>query len=302
MTMAQHDAVPEPPVIEFKDVSLDFDEKRALDDISFKLDPKQMIIITGRSDSGKSVLLHLAIGLLRPTEGQILVEGHPIHTMSESELLQLRSSEMGIAFQEDTLFTGLSVFENTAYRLYEHDWPEPEVQAAVHEILRFVGLERDIEKLPEELSIGMRRRLEIARALVGWPKIMLFDEPATGLDPINNKMIMDLIIRARDLHNISILMVTKELHEIGYLSSHHAVEGESGAVRIVEGIPPGGTQIKVVVLDDGKIVFDGTPGEFEASDLPAIRVITHPDTNYPTGHSTVADPWASGGKRRQRPS
>ena len=189
-----------------------------------------------------------------------------------------------------------------SYRLYEHDWPQPEVEAAVHEILRFVGLERDLEKLPEELSIGMRRRLEIARALVGWPEIMLFDEPATGLDPINNKMIMDLIIRARDLHNISILMVTKELHEIRYLSSHRAFEDESRAVRIVEGIPPGDTQIKVVVLDDGKIVFDGTPNDFEGSDHPAIRVITRPDTNYPTGHSTVADPWASGGKRRQRPS
>jgi phospholipid/cholesterol/gamma-HCH transport system ATP-binding protein len=258
-----------------------------------------MIIITGRSNSGKSVLLHLAIGLLRPTQGQILVKGCEIQRMAETELLQLRSSDMGIAFQEDTLFTGLSVFENAAYRLYEHNWPRSEVEAAVHEILRFVGLERDIEKLPEELSIGMRRRLEIARALVGWPKIMLFDEPATGLDPINNKMIMDLIIRARDLHSISILMVTKELHEIRYLSTHHAVQHEPGAVRIVEGVPPAGPRVDVMVLDDGEIVFVGAPGEFEASDLPSVRVMTHPDANQPTGHTTVSDPTASSHKRRE---
>jgi phospholipid/cholesterol/gamma-HCH transport system ATP-binding protein len=300
MTMAEHEGAAT-PVIEFKDVSMGFDEKRALDDVSFRLDSNQMVIITGRSNSGKSVLLHLAIGLSRPTEGQILVEGRPVHTMSESELLQLRSADMGIAFQEDTLFTGLSVFENAAYRLYEHDWPEAEVEAAVHEILRFVGLERDIEKLPEELSIGMRRRLEIARALVGWPKIMLFDEPATGLDPINNKMIMDLVIRARDLHSISILMVTKELHEIRYLSTHHAVEDEPGTVRIVEGVPTTGPRIKVMVLEEGKIVFAGAPAEFESSDLPAIRVITHPDADQPTSHTALADPWASRNKRRQRP-
>ncbi|HKF56507.1 MAG TPA: ATP-binding cassette domain-containing protein [Blastocatellia bacterium] len=301
MTMAEPDGPGATPVIEFKDVSMGFDEKRALDDVSFRLDSNQMIIITGRSNSGKSVLLHLAIGLLRPTEGQILVEGCPVHTMSESELLQLRSADMGIAFQEDTLFTGLSVFENTAYRLYEHDWPEPEVQSAVHEILRFVGLEADIEKLPEELSIGMRRRLEIARALVGWPKIMLFDEPATGLDPINNKMIMDLVIRARDLHSISILMVTKELHEIRYLSTHHAVEDEPGAVRIVEGVPTTGPRAKVMVLEEGKIVFAGALAEFESSDLPAVRVITHSDADQPTSHTPLADPWASSNKRRQRP-
>jgi phospholipid/cholesterol/gamma-HCH transport system ATP-binding protein len=288
------------PAIEFRDVSLDFDEKRVLTDASFRLEPNQMIIITGRSNSGKSVLLHLAIALLRPSEGRILVTGREIETMTETELLGLRSSDMGIAFQEDTLFTGLTVFENTAYRLYEHNWPEPDIEAAVHEILRFVGLEQDIEKLPEELSIGMRRRLEIARALVGWPPIMLFDEPATGLDPINNKVIMDLVIRARDLHKISILMVTKELHEIRYLATHHAVEGAPGDVRIIDGVPGDAPPITVMVLEEGKIVFEGGLDEFEDSDLPAVRIMTHPDADEAPGHTIAADPWAASRKPRSR--
>jgi len=267
------------PAIELRNVSFSSEDKRVLADVNLVLERDQMIIVTGRSSTGKSVLLHLAIGLLRPDAGQILVEGREIETMSETELLALRSADMGIAFQEDTLFTGLSVFENTAYRLYEHEWPEPEVQAAVHEILRFVGLEDDIEKLPEELSIGMRRRLEIARALVGWPKIMLFDEPATGLDPINNKMILDLIIRARDLHKISMLLVTKELHEIRYLAMHHAVEEQPEVVRIIDGAPSSSPPVTVMVLDEGQLVFAGGLDQFEASELEAVQVMTRPATD-----------------------
>src|SRR5260370_24662057 len=144
MTAAKENSLCGIPAIEFQHGSLSFEEKRALVDASFRLDANQMIIMTGRSSSGKSVLLHLAIGLLQPDEGQILVEGREIQTMSETELLALRSADMGIAFQEDTLFTGLTVFENTAYRLYEHNWQEPYVQAAVHEILRSFGWERYI--------------------------------------------------------------------------------------------------------------------------------------------------------------
>jgi phospholipid/cholesterol/gamma-HCH transport system ATP-binding protein len=259
-----------------------------------------MILITGRSNSGKSVLLHLAIGLLRPDDGRILVEGREIETMRETELLALRGAGMGIAFQEDTLFTGLTVFENAAYRLYEHNWPEPKIEAAVHQILRFVGLEQDIDKLPEVLSIGMRRRLEIARALVGWPRIMLFDEPATGLDPINNKMILDLVARARDLHNISILMVTKEIHEIRYLATHQATDDGRGLVRIADGAPSNAPAIQVMAVDDGRIVFAGGLDEFEASELPGVRIMTHPEPGTPTSEAVVPDPWAAGRKHRDQ--
>ena len=123
------------------------------------------------------MLLRLAMGLLKPDSGQIFVEGREIDNLNESELLAIRGGLMGMVFQEDSLFTGLPVYENAAYRLEEHGWSEEEIERAVSEVLRFVGLDGDEEKFPEELSGGMKRRLEIARALIGWPRIMLFDEP-----------------------------------------------------------------------------------------------------------------------------
>jgi phospholipid/cholesterol/gamma-HCH transport system ATP-binding protein len=302
--------------IEFRHVSISFDDKRALDDISFGLERGRMICITGVSGSGMSVLLRLAAGLLRPDEGQILIKGHEIEGLDEQGLLALRSASMGIVFQEQSLFTGMSVYDNTAYRLDEHGWPEEDTERAVSEILSFVGLEEDIEKLPEELSIGMRRRLEFARALVGWPKIMLFDEATSGLDPINARAILDLVIRARDIHGISSLYVTKELHEIPYLADHHAVTGDSGEITIrnvsasadepsssekVGGRWPGaganqtvaseGNRIGVIVLEEGRAVFSGTPAEFETSDLSAVTRLTHPASSAPSTDSYIPDPW-----------
>src|SRR5215471_15632908 len=185
------------PAIEFRNVSLSFDEKPVLSDVSFKLERGEMIFITGESGSGKSVLLRLAIALEHPDEGQVLIEGRDVGFIAEVELLKLRGSRMGIVFQEDSLFTGLSVYENVAYRLVEHGLDEAEIQKQVTDVLKFVGLYRDAQKLPYELSGGMRRRLEIARALVGWPSIMLFDEPASGLDPLTSTQVLDLIIRSR---------------------------------------------------------------------------------------------------------
>ena len=150
---------PKPPAIEFRHVSLSFDEKRVLDDISFELAQGEMMFLTGASASGKSVLLHLAIGLLRPDEGQILIEGREIQALDETELVDIRGGRMGISFQEDSLFTGLSAYDNAAYRLAEHGVAEDETERAVLEVLRFVGLENEAEKFPEELSGGMRRRL-----------------------------------------------------------------------------------------------------------------------------------------------
>ncbi|HXF38185.1 MAG TPA: ATP-binding cassette domain-containing protein, partial [Blastocatellia bacterium] len=191
------------PVIEFRGVSKSFDVKQALVDISFQLGRGETICITGVSGSGKSVLLRVASGLDLADDGEVLVKGGEIGALDEAELLALRSATMGMVFQEQSLFTGMTVFENTAYRLDEHEWSEEDQERAVSEILSFVGLEEEIDKLPEELSIGMGRRLEFARALVGWPEIMLFDEPTSGLDPINSRIMLDLVIRARDIHHIS---------------------------------------------------------------------------------------------------
>jgi phospholipid/cholesterol/gamma-HCH transport system ATP-binding protein len=188
----------ESPAIEFRNVSISFDDKPALLDINFELGLGEMIMLTGASSSGKSVLLHLAIGLLKPDSGQIFIDRREIEALDESELLAIRGGMMGMVFQEDSLFSGLTVYENAAYRLEEHGWTEEEIEKAVSEVLRFVSLEGEEEKLPEELSGGMKRRLEIARALIGWPSIMLFDEPTMFLDPIVAVQVLDLIMRARD--------------------------------------------------------------------------------------------------------
>jgi phospholipid/cholesterol/gamma-HCH transport system ATP-binding protein len=250
-----------------------------------------MLIITGDSASGKSVLLHLAIGLLQPSAGEIFINGEAINGLDERKLLQLRSKSMGIAFQEDTLFTGLSVFENAAYRLVEHEWAEDDIDLATLEILRFVGLENDVEKLPEELSIGMRRRLEIARALVGWPSIMLFDEPTSGLDPINARMILDLIIRARDIQKISSLFVCKELHQITYIANHFATKDEAEKVLIQKGSLPDAPEIKVMLLAEGRIAFVGSDAEFETTNLPAVTHFKNPQGSVPVTEGLDQDPW-----------
>lgn len=261
------------PAIEFRHVSLSFDGKKALSDVSFILRRNQMICVTGASGSGKSVLLRLAIGLMRPDEGQIFVNGREIEELDEDELLAIRGGLMGIVFQEDSLFTGLTVYENAAYRLAEHGWDESETERAVREALRFVGLEDDIDKLPEELSGGMKRRLEIARALVGWPSIMLFDEATAGLDPINEGQVLDLIILARDVHNISSLFVTKQMHQIPYLASHKAVPAGGGHV-----VREAGTldepDLMVLCLQEGEVAFFGTPDEFAGTKTPAVAYMT----------------------------
>ncbi len=263
--------------IEFRHVSLSFDEVAALRDITFELRRGQMIIITGDSSSGKSVLLKLAMGLIRPDEGQILINGREIQRLGEDKLLAIRRDSMGLMFQEDALFSGMSTYDNTAYRLVEHGWSEEDTDRAVREILQFVGLEDDLEKLPEELSGGMKRRLEFARAVVGWPSILLFDEPTAGLDPINAKQVLDLIISARDLRKISSLCVTKALREIPYLAFHRAALDETGRAKIAttdwQHRPDG----KVMLLQRGEIAFFGEPEEFQTSVLPAVIHMTHPE-------------------------
>lgn len=279
------------PAIEFRHVSLSYDEKPILDDISFKLERGEMIFITGVGGSGKSVLLRLAIALEHPDSGQILIEGRDIALLNETELLELRGNRLGIVFQEDSLFTGLTVYDNVAYRLVEHNVPDDETDTAVMEVLRFVGLERDAEKLPSEMSGGMRRRLELARALVGWRSIMLFDEPASGLDPLTAVQILDLIVRARDVQGISSIYVTKKLDEIPYIATHRARQvGEKVVIEEVTS-PHDLPASKVIVLEEGRIVFAGSVAEFEASSLPAVTRVTRAGSGAERSEYAVTDPW-----------
>ncbi len=278
--------------IEFRNVSLSFDDTPALVDVSFRLESGEMIFLTGNSGSGKSVLLRLAIGLLKPDEGQIFVKGYEIDTLSESELLAVRGGSLGFVFQEDTLFSGLSVYDNVSYRLKEHGWDDERIDVAVGEVLQFVGLSSEEEKLPEELSGGMKRRVEIARSIIGWPSIMLFDEATSGLDPIVAGQILDLIIRTRDLNRISSIYVTKKLYEIPYLANYSAQENQ-GNVKVVP-VPPAQRAItRVIVLDRGRIEFCGSVAEFETSTSPVVqslKVLERPGNSQERNHS---DPWKS---------
>jgi len=285
------------PAIEFRNVYLSFDEKPALVDISFRLERGEMIFLTGISGSGKSMLLRLAIGLLKPDAGKILIEGREIETLDESELLAIRGGLMGIVFQEDSLFSGLTVYENVAYRLEEHGWDQEEIEKAVSEVLQFVGLQGEEEKLPEELSGGMKRRLEIARAMVGWPAIMLYDEPTNSLDPIMAIQVLDLVIRARDLNHISSLYVTKKIHEISHLANLIASRSDKGEIVIIETPPDKLPKTRIIVLEQGRIAFNGPVEEFQKSELPAVRELMTLDRHEHSKDPYFADPW----DKRRRP-
>lgn len=284
------------PAIEFRHVVLSFGDNVVLNDVSFALNQEEMILLTGISGSGKSVLLRLAIGLLKPDSGQIFIEGKEIQDLDESELIDLRGELMGMVFQEDSLFTGLPVYENAAYRLEEHGSSKEEIDRAVAEVLRFVGLEGEGNKFPEELSGGMKRRLEIARALIGWPRIMLFDEPTMSLDPVAALKVLDLVIRARDINKISSLYVTKKIHELPYLANYRAETLSDGEIRIIEAPSTNLPKTRVIVLEEGEIAFDGPVGEFATSKLKAIQDLSTLNGHDHSRDPYFPDPWD---KRRQ---
>ena len=284
------------PVIEFRNVSLSFDDKLALKNVSLILYPEEMIILTGQSGSGKSVLLRLAIGLAKPDAGEIFIKGQAIESLDESELLAIRGGLMGMVFQEDSLFTGLTVFENVAYRLVENGWSEKDVVRAVTEVLHFVGLDGEEEKLPSELSGGMKRRVEIARALIGWPSIMLFDEPTLSLDPIMAVQVLDLVMRARDVNQISSIYVTKKIHEISYLSKYQAIKESADNI----GIRENGHHSRIIVLDAGQIIFDGPLSDFLSCKLPGVTGLLALQHNEQTPGPYLKDPSDTSQIRMQR--
>lgn len=286
--------------IEFRNVSLSFEDQPALIDVSFELRRGEMIFLTGEAGAGKSVLLLLAMGLLKPDAGEIFIGGVEIETLNESALLAIRGGLMGMVFQEDSLFTGMSVYDNAAYRLEEHGWTEEEIQKAVSEVLKFVGLDGEEEKFPEELSGGMKRRLEIARALIGWPSIMLFDEPTMGLDPIVAVQVLDLLIRARDVYQISSLFVTKKLYELPYLANYIALNEAGGKIIICEAPPGGLPKARIMMLEAGRIVFSGNLAEFQVCDLPAVKRLLALDPHDHSADPYFADPWDRTRRAKER--
>ncbi len=246
------------PAIEFQDVTLSFDDKVILDKLSFKVNRGETKVILGGSGGGKSTTIKLILGLLKPDSGRILVDGEDITEYTEAQMMHVRK-KMGMVFQEGALFDSLSVYDNVAYRLHEQNVPEDEVEQEVRRMLRFVNLEDAIDKMPIELSGGMRRRVGIARALVGGPKIVMFDEPTAGLDPPTARTICELAIKLRDLEDVSSIFVTHEMNNVQYLTSEYAVVNDAGEITFEkEGERLCLVNTKVIMLRGGKIIFEGT--------------------------------------------
>lgn len=254
------------PAIEFRDVTMEFDNRKVLDNLSFKVMKGETKIILGGSGCGKSTTIKLVLGLLKPDSGQILVDGEDITNYSEVQMMRVRK-KIGMIFQEGALFDSLSVYENVAFKLHEAGVPEDEVEAEVRRMLRFVNLEAAIDKMPAELSGGMRRRVGIARALVGDPKIVMFDEPTAGLDPPTARTICELAMKLRDLEDVSSIFVTHEMNNLEYLTSEYAVVNEAGEVVFEkEGEKLCLINSKVLMMRDGKIIFSGTDETLRKSD------------------------------------
>jgi phospholipid/cholesterol/gamma-HCH transport system ATP-binding protein len=262
-------AVDEPervvPAIEFRDVYLSFEDKKILEGISFTVRRGETKIILGRSGGGKSTTIRLILGLLKPDSGEILIDGEDITDYSEVEMMEVRK-KIGMVFQEGALFDSLSVYDNVAYRLHEQGIPEEEVEKEVRRMLQFVDLEEAIDKMPAELSGGMRRRVGVARALVGDPQIVLFDEPTAGLDPPTARTICELAIKLRDLEDVSSIFVTHEMNNLEILSSEYATVNEDGEVVFVaEGKDICLINTEIIMLKQGKIIFSGKDEELQAS-------------------------------------
>lgn len=253
------------PAIEFRGVRLFFDDKVILDGIDFTVRRGETKVVLGGSGGGKSTIIKLILGLLKPDEGQIIIDGEDITDFDEAEMMSVRR-KIGMVFQEGALFDSLSVYENVAYRLHEEGVPEDQVEHEVKRMLRFVDLEDAIDKMPIELSGGMRRRVGIARALVGNPSIVLFDEPTAGLDPPTARTICELAIKLRDLEDASSIFVTHEMNNLEYLSSEYAVVDENGEVSFEqEGEKLCLINTEVIMLREGKIIFSGKDEELMRS-------------------------------------
>lgn len=263
------------PAIEFCDVHLSFDDKKILDGVSFVVRRGETKVILGRSGGGKSTTIRLILGLLKPDSGQIFIDGEDITDFSEEEMIPVRQ-KIGMVFQEGALFDSLSVYDNVAYRLHETGIDESEVEREVRRMLSFVDLEDAIDKMTDELSGGMRRRVGIARALVGDPTIVLFDEPTAGLDPPTARTICELAIKLRDLQDVSSIFVTHEMNNVRYLSSEYATVNEDGRVVFEkEGEKLCLINTEVIMLRDGNIIFSGSDEKLRSSTDEYVRRFIH---------------------------
>jgi len=248
------------PIIVFDHVSLAFDDKEILRDVSFTLKTGHTKIFLGASGAGKSTILRLILGLLKPDDGRIFVNGDRVDNMKEDDLMRVRG-DLGMVFQEGALFDSLTVRENVGYKLFEESTvPIEEVNRRVQEVLGFVRLGEFIERMPSELSGGQRRRVAIARAMTAKPRILLYDEPTTGLDPITSLTIDEEIIKLRDIEGVSSIVVTHQLRDAFFVAEHMAIQ--NGREVAFEPAPPRkADEAEFIMLKDGRIAFEGNATE-----------------------------------------
>lgn len=256
------------PVVVFENVSIGFDGSPVLDDVSFSVGPSKTRILLGPAGVGKSVLLKMANGLLRPDSGRIYLFGEEITAMPEEQLLTLRT-RTGMVFQEGALFDSLTVRDNVGYQLMERHLPVAEIDQRVREALRFVELEHTYDLLPASLSGGMRRRVAIARAIIDQPKLLLYDSPTGGLDPVTSTTIVELVIKERDVYGTPALLVTHRLQDAFTLATHRYDTSQNQMVPLPQGQTNPMTSF--LVLHQGKVVFDGSTEKLVASQDPFIK-------------------------------
>lgn len=268
LTSAPHTDDQQLHTIVFENVSLAYD-RPVLEDLSFTLERGETKVLLGVAGAGKTILLKLALGLIKPDAGRIFVLGFEVSAMKETELFELRR-KIGMVFQESALFDSLNVENNVAYRLVEEHVPPDEAHERVVQALRFVELEHTLRLFPSELSGGMRRRVAIARAIITHPEVLLYDSPTGGLDPVTSTTIIELLVKQRDVYKTSALLVTHRLPDAFTMATHVF----DPALNRMAPLPPGSvvdTRTSFLILKDTRKIFEGTASELVHSTDEYIR-------------------------------
>ena len=249
------------PVVLFDKVNLSFDEKVILRDVTFSVRAGHTKIFLGASGAGKSTILKLMLGLLKPDSGTIWVLGHRVDLMDEAQLMRVRH-HMGMVFQEGALFDSFTVGENVGYKLYEETtMPLEDVRARVEEVLGFVGLAAHIDKLPSALSGGQRRRVAIARAMAARPTLLLYDEATTGLDPMTALTVDTEVVKLRDLERVTSVLVTHQLRDAFFVATHEARRTAAGGIELVAATAAKVEEADFVMIREGRVAFEGSAAD-----------------------------------------
>lgn len=259
-------------ILRFENVSLAYEEVQALDDVSFNLPQGQTRVILGAAGAGKTVLMKTALGLIKPDAGRVFLFGEEITAMKEKHLFALRA-KAGMLFQESALFDSMTIEQNVAYPLENQsavNCPQQDVRPRVEEALQQVELGHTLDKFPSELSGGMRRRVGIARANVTSPKLVFYDSPTAGLDPITANNIMSLVVKQRDLRHTTTVLTSHRLQD-GVLLANYQWNSQTGKMeRHIAHDQPSDARTQFMVMHQGRLVFQGTEEALEACPDPYV--------------------------------